>query len=114
MTNLPSLLTWLPYWLSSPSYFFLYLVIVALICHSLINYSNQKRKQMQNANGPQSLNIQPGDLAMIARALRKERDYCERMKHECRSLQMEQDEINYWHQQQIKCADILTRINADI
>jgi hypothetical protein len=114
MTNVTSLLTWLPYWLSSPSYFFLYLVIVALICLYLINFSNSKRKQMQNANGPQSLNIQPNDLAMIARSIRKERDYCEQQKHVCRSLQMDQDEINYWHQQTLKCTDILTRLNADL
>jgi hypothetical protein len=69
---------------------------------------------MQNANGPQSLNIQPNDLAMIARSIRKERDYCEQQKHICRSLQMDQDEINYWHQQTLKCTDILTRLNADL
>lgn len=69
---------------------------------------------MQNASTPASINIQPTDLAMIARALRKEKDYCERMLHECRSLQMDQEEINYWHQQRGKCADILNRINADI
>jgi hypothetical protein len=114
MTNVTSLLTWRHYWLFSPSYFFLYLVIAALICHSLINFSNSKRKQMQNANGPQSLNIQPNDLAMIARSIRKERDYCEQQKHICRSLQMDQDEINYWHQQTLKCTDILTRLNADL
>jgi len=114
MTNVTSLLTWRHYWLFSPSYFFLYLVIAGLICHSLINFSNSKRKQMQNANGPQSLNIQPNDLAMIARSIRKERDYCEQQKHICRSLQMDQDEINYWHQQTLKCTDILTRLNADL
>ena len=114
MTNVTSLLTWRHYWLFSPSYFFLYLVIAALICHSLINFSNSKRKQMQNANGPQSLNITPNDLSMIARSIRKERDYCEQQKHICRSLQMDQDEINYWHQQTLKCTDILTRLNADL
>ncbi len=104
---------WIPYWLSSPSYLFLYLVIVALIYHFLIN-SQQKSKKMQNANGPQTLNIQPSDISMIARSIRKERNYCEQMKHECRSLQMDQDEINYWQNQQQKCTDILTRLNADI
>lgn len=69
---------------------------------------------MQNANTPASINIQPSDLAMIARALRKERDYCQRMKHECRSLQMDEDEINYWRQQENKCSDIINRISSEL
>jgi len=63
--------------------------------------------------GPQSLDLRPSDIAKIARALRKERDYCERQQYECRALGMDQDEINYWYQERLKIQDIINRIEPE-
>jgi hypothetical protein len=100
---------------SSPSYWFLSLVIAALTFPVIINFSRIKHKTMSNLKtGPQSLDLRPSDMAKIARALRKERDNCERQQYECRALGMDQDEINYWYQERLKIQDILNRIDPEI
>jgi hypothetical protein len=68
---------------------------------------------MSTKTGPQSLNLQPSDLAKIVRALRKERDYCERQQYECRALGMDQEEINYWDSERLKIQDIINRIEPE-
>jgi hypothetical protein len=101
--------------MSSPSYLFLALVIAVLTFLCLINFSRIKHKKMSSLKtGPQSLDLRPSDIAKIARALRKERDYCERQQYECRALGMDQDEINYWYQERLKIQDILNRIDPEI
>jgi hypothetical protein len=109
------LTTWFPYFASSPSFWFLSLVIAALTFLVIINFSRIKHKTMSSLKtGPQSLDLRPSDIAKIARALRKERDYCERQQYECRALGMDQDEINYWYQERLKIQDILNRIDPEI
>jgi hypothetical protein len=109
------LTTWFPYFASSPSFVFLSSVIAGLTLILLINFSHIKHKTMSStATGPQSLNLRPSDIAKIARALRKERDYCERQQYECRALGMDQDEINYWYQERLKIQDIINRIDPEI
>lgn len=95
---------------SSPSFYFLSSVIAALTFLILINFSPFKAKHMSTKPTPQSLDLRPSDLAKIVRALRKERDYCERQQYECRALELDQEEINYWYSERLKIQDIINRI----
>jgi len=99
--------------MSSPSYLFLASVIAALTFLCIINFHHIKQKHMSTKTGPQSLNLQPSDIAKIVRALRKERDYCERQQYECRALGMDQEEINYWYSERLKIQDIINRIEPE-
>jgi hypothetical protein len=99
--------------MSSPSYWLLSLVIAALTFLCIINFHHIKQKHMSTKIGPQSLNLQPSDLAKIVRALRKDRDYCERQQYECRAMGMDQEEINYWYSERLKIQDIINRIEPE-
>ncbi len=108
------MIEWITFYLSLPSFWFLSLVIAALILYILINFSFKKSEKMQNQNLPQTLDLTSKDLPLILHSLQREKDYCEKRRQECKFLGSDQESINYWNNQFKQCMDIINRLSIDI